>query len=57
MIDLHEHRVFRIEPTTVHRCARKITEFASEIDVLSDTGWDAAHKGFFCLTFPLYVYV
>ena len=45
-----EHRVFSIEPTVgsmlktlcsksvtaVHRCARKITEFASEIDVLSD---------------------
>ena len=45
MIDLHarlmnnfEHRVFSIEPTAVHRCVRKIIEFASGIDVLSDTG-------------------
>ena len=45
MIDLHallmnnfEHKVFSIEPTAVHRCARKITEFASGIDVHSDTG-------------------
>ena len=43
MIDLHallvnkfEYRVFSIEPSAVHRCARKITEFASGIDVLSD---------------------
>ena len=33
-----EHRVFSIGPTAVHRCARKSTEFASGIDVLSDTG-------------------
>ena len=46
MIDLHalpmnnfEHSVFSIEPTAaVHRCARKITEFPSGIDLLSDTG-------------------
>ena len=45
MIDFHallinnfEHRVFSIEPTAVHRCARKIIEFASGIDVLSDAG-------------------
>ena len=45
MIDLHallmnnfKHKVFSIESTAVHRCARKITEFASGIDVLSDTG-------------------
>ena len=46
MIDLHallmnnfEHSVFSIEPTAaVHRCVRKIIEFASGIDVLSDTG-------------------
>ena len=46
IIDLHallmnnfRVRVFSIEPTAaVHRCARKITEFASGINVLSDTG-------------------
>ena len=45
MIDLHallmsnfEHRAFSIEPTAVHRCAGKIIEFVSGIDILSDTG-------------------
>ena len=44
-----EHSVFSIEPTAaVHKCVRKIIEFASGIYyVLSDTE-DAAHKGFFC---------
>ena len=41
-----ENRVVSIEPTAVHRCARKITEFASGIVVLMTR--DAAHKGFFC---------
>ena len=45
MIDLYallmnkfEYRGFSMEPTAVHRRARKITEFASGIDVLSDAG-------------------
>ena len=53
IIDLHalhmnniEHRVFSIGPTAVHRCVRKIVEFAWGIDVLSDTG--CCDKGFFC---------
>ena len=61
MIDLHallvndfEHS-FRIEATAVHRCARKITAFASRQKVVRENRGevflvtqDAVHKGFFC---------
>ena len=36
MINNFEHRVLRIEPTAVHRCARKSTEFASRYKIVGE---------------------
>ena len=59
MIDLHarlmnnfEHSDFSIEPTAVHRCVRKIIEFASRIDVLIRV---VLNMFFFCLFVTQYV--